>query len=663
MLKKYQSFLRSFLLEEVENPSTLDRNPFLQKKKEKNEAHVPDEKAETIIRKSMSQIAAKYGFFWDLLTKLDIKEATPSDIKELELDTMCTDGKSILYNPDFVIAMHRPDKKPNDCEMIKWVLCHEIGHVMLFHFRRMGERNPSLWNSAGDYAINLLLEGIGEIPLNIKHPKAIDNTINPKTGKPKNPEGIIFRGPLIDPAYTNMSAEVIYDVLAEKNPPPPKADWKCPKCGGSLSGAELEVDAQGQCWIICPHCGERIKTKKPQGSGKGKEPVCPECEGDLKGAKIEVSFKGTHWVVCPHCGAKIPIPPGGSGEGEGDGEGDGEGQGDGKGKPGKGKGKGGKGAGATDQKPEDLTEGEMTGEDNMENDVMRPGDLDGRGKTVIKGWDESEGALNPEEIEKRWFTNRQVSAQRYQGMGSETLKRWIKSLTQNEVNWRRALQRFIEDCYAKVGYKLFDPRLGATRGYPSGPSTAKATQEFDNAVICVDTSGSITDQDLAVFAAEMHGIIKARGLKTLRVIWCDAQVCSIQVFGDKKKLYPKEKYSGPVKNFHLKLEPCGGGGTSFVPPFKWMNDNLFKNRIKPAFIVYFTDAAGDAPNPAMVRGYEDRVMWVVHPANSDCSALGAQDDWVDKDDKGKVITNAHAREGRRRWRIIKVNGLKPRGKS
>ena len=62
-----------------------------------------------------------------------------------------------------------------------------------------------------------------------------------------------------------------------------------------------------------------------------------------------------------------------------------------------------------------------------------------------------------------------------------------------------------------------------------------------------------------------------------------------------------------------KLKPKGGGGTSFKPPFKWVQNNILKKGKIPAFMVYFTDAYGDAPNIGeySIKSYANRVLWVI----------------------------------------------------
>jgi len=69
--------------------------------------------------------------------------------------TAATNGKRVLYNPDFIT--------PLTDDELKFLVAHECMHPMLEHnFRRQG-RDPKRFNKAADYVINQLLtdEGIG----------------------------------------------------------------------------------------------------------------------------------------------------------------------------------------------------------------------------------------------------------------------------------------------------------------------------------------------------------------------------------------------------------------------------------------------------------------------------------------------------------------------
>lgn len=73
-----------------------------------------------------------------------------------EVPTAATNGKRVLYNPNFI--------EPLTDEELKFLVAHECLHPMLEHNYRRGARDPKKWNKAADFVINQLLvdEGIGK---------------------------------------------------------------------------------------------------------------------------------------------------------------------------------------------------------------------------------------------------------------------------------------------------------------------------------------------------------------------------------------------------------------------------------------------------------------------------------------------------------------------
>jgi predicted metal-dependent peptidase len=99
----------------------------------------------------------------------------------------CVDGQTLTLNPDRFILLSEPVRM--------FLVLHEILHVALNHITRMGNRmamcsiggqQVTLWNVAGDYVINLMLQDSGH-------------------GVPK--------GGLIDTKFRGMSTEQVYDYL------------------------------------------------------------------------------------------------------------------------------------------------------------------------------------------------------------------------------------------------------------------------------------------------------------------------------------------------------------------------------------------------------------------------------------------------------------------
>jgi hypothetical protein len=148
-------------------------------------------------------IMGKYPFFRKLLSDLVIREN-----RNLPYKTMATDGVSIHYDPGFVLAK-------SEAEII-FVICHEIMHNVLFHFARKMP-DPQLWNVAADYALNQLLEGVGEMPKEALYP-----------GCGYHPD---------DKKFVNLSAEQIYEWLVKSGAKPPEE----PAGGGEGDSPDSEI--------------------------------------------------------------------------------------------------------------------------------------------------------------------------------------------------------------------------------------------------------------------------------------------------------------------------------------------------------------------------------------------------------------------------------------
>ncbi len=98
-----------------------------------------------------------------------------------------------------------------------------------------------------------------------------------------------------------------------------------------------------------------------------------------------------------------------------------------------------------------------------------------------------------------------------------------------------------------------------------------------DAVFVRDTSGSVFDETQRQFAAEIGAVHQQLQPARLIVIDCDARVTQVQVF---------------ERDEVVDLAPLkGGGGTSFKPPFAWLE----QEGIEPAFLVYLTDLYGAFP--------------------------------------------------------------------
>ena len=129
--------------------------------------------AQMKMSRGSTRLVIKFPFYGSVCLGVKVKP-------DASVSTMCTDGKSILWSPDFVDTI--------DQEQTVGTIAHEVLHIILKHPLRRGNRDLLLWNIATDFAINQILVDAGF----------------------KLPEGV-----LIDPQYKGLTAEAIYDRLPE----------------------------------------------------------------------------------------------------------------------------------------------------------------------------------------------------------------------------------------------------------------------------------------------------------------------------------------------------------------------------------------------------------------------------------------------------------------
>ena len=159
------------------------------------------------------------------------------------------------------------------------------------------------------------------------------------------------------------------------------------------------------------------------------------------------------------------------------------------------------------------------------------------------------------------------------------LLRWAQQVLAPQVNWRRLLgaelRRAIADVAGAADYSYRRPsrRAAAVPGVVL-PALRRPVPEL--AVVC-DTSGSMTDDLLAMALAEVEGLLRALGLsRQLRVLACDTAV-------------------GPAQRVTTarQVELTGGGGTDMGAGIA----AAYALRPRPALTVVLTD--GYTPWPSV----------------------------------------------------------------
>ncbi len=209
---------------------------------------------------------------------------------------------------------------------------------------------------------------------------------------------------------------------------------------------------------------------------------------------------------------------------------------------------------------------------------------------------QSDGATQPpplgheerESLHIQWQQRLAGAAQQAMQAGKMDgdMARLVDFLLQPRLPWRMLLARYMTGL-ARDDYSYTRP--STRRGDPAiFPSLRSSQTEL---VVALDTSGSINQDELSEFVAEIDAIkgqIRAR----ITLIACDSRLADDCPW----------EYE-PWEEFNLPESILGGGGTDFVPVFDWVN----KQDRRPDLLIYFTDAEGKFP-----PGLPDYpVLWLV----------------------------------------------------
>jgi predicted metal-dependent peptidase len=158
------------------------------------------------------------------------------------------------------------------------------------------------------------------------------------------------------------------------------------------------------------------------------------------------------------------------------------------------------------------------------------------------------------------------------------LLRWAEEVLTPKVNWRAVLAAELRRAVAEVsGAVDYSYRRPSRRSAVAGPVVLPALRRPvpEVAVVC-DTSGSMTEDLLAMVLAEVEGLLRALGLaRQVRVLACDTAVA------------PAQRVSSARQ-----VELIGGGGTNMGAGI----GAAAALRPRPAVTVVLTD--GYTPWPA-----------------------------------------------------------------
>lgn len=235
----------------------------------------------------------------------------------------------------------------------------------------------------------------------------------------------------------------------------------------------------------------------------------------------------------------------------------------------------GTGPSESDQRLIDMYKGGDPSHSNWDNPDLEPGESE-------TGYWEAVDEIRRQQVRRAYQEAQRTTGNKARGYIPGNLIEVIDKLLEKKdpvVDWRGYFRRFVA---ASQNVKVNKTKRRESNRFIGMPGL-KFNPKHE-ILVAVDTSGSVSTEELANFYTELNFIHKA-GVK-ITVAQCDADISNIQKFN------PKD-----IVSIH------GRGGTDFDPPMEYLN----KNKSKYTCLVYFTDGACTPPRIKTTRP----VLWVI----------------------------------------------------
>jgi len=237
-------------------------------------------------------------------------------------------------------------------------------------------------------------------------------------------------------------------------------------------------------------------------------------------------------------------------------------------------------------------------------------DGDGEGDGEGDGKDGKSGqrpSISDEERKKIRDEIKEAMIQAAQAAGAGNLpknvERMIRELTEPQMDWRELLQQQIESV-VKSDFSWMRPSRRSWHMDAIMPGMIPGNRV--DVTVAIDTSRSITDNDIKLFLSEVKGIMDAYDDYNINIFCWDTSV------------HAPAKYSPDNMEDIMEYVPGGGGGTG--PHCIW--EYLKENEIEPKKLVVFTDYCFWGWEPKQVEDYCDTV-WIVKDNKDATPEFGA----------------------------------------
>ena len=183
------------------------------------------------------------------------------------------------------------------------------------------------------------------------------------------------------------------------------------------------------------------------------------------------------------------------------------------------------------------------------------------------------------------------------GIGSESglMEALARKLLNSEINWKRLLKKYLIAATSRdSSFNRPDKRMYYQNAIYPG-SIAEDSNEIHGIKVCIDTSGSVSDEDLGKFMGQVWQLCKTYKVKAELIYW-DASIESTGEFTGYKEFERVSVY--------------GRGGTNPAVVFDYLSSKQCK--VKPIVTLMFTDGYfGDEYDKPKYRKLYKDTLWIM----------------------------------------------------
>lgn len=178
------------------------------------------------------------------------------------------------------------------------------------------------------------------------------------------------------------------------------------------------------------------------------------------------------------------------------------------------------------------------------------------------------------------------------GLLPKFASRILKEMKEGQVDWRAILNDFIQEEVVDYSFTPPDRRFDDSPFFL--PDFNEKEDTPNDILFMIDTSGSMSDDMITAAYTEIKGAIDQFGGKLKGWLgFFDATIIEPQPFTDDE---------------FVKIEPTGGGGTSFHIIFEYVMEHI--DEMNPSSIIILTD--GYAPFPPEEDAGDIPVLWLLN---------------------------------------------------